>query len=174
MIRDAYFAGGCFWCITPVFEEMHGVLSVRCGYSGGSKEDAVYEKVKSQQTLHRETLRVTYDAEKVSYGELLDVFLSSVDPFDGGGQFIDRGRSYTLAVFFGDESEKNEATVKLKKLEAESGRKIFVSVEGFFRMRSSPCSPWVLGSLWRPTNRSAPHKIRNSSYQKSRSIRKRA
>lgn len=131
MTCDAYFAGGCFWCITPVFEEMHGVLSVRCGYSGGSKEDAVYEKVKSQQTLHRETLRVTYDAEKVSYGELLDVFLSSVDPFDGGGQFIDRGRSYTLAVFFGDESEKNEATAKLKKLEAESGRKIFVSVEGF-------------------------------------------
>ena len=131
MIRDAYFAGGCFWCITPVFEETDGVVSVRCGYSGGSEDDAVYEKVKSQQTLHRETLRVTYDDGVISYGDLLDIFLSSVDPFDGGGQFIDRGRSYTLAVFFGSEREKNEVTAKLKKLETERNRTVFVSVEGF-------------------------------------------
>lgn len=128
-MKYACFAGGCFWCITPVFEETEGVTSVRCGYSGGSREDAVYEKVKSQTTLHREALRVEYDETKTDFARLLDVFTSSVDPFDGGGQFIDRGRSYTLAVYYTSDAEREEAEEKVALLEKESGRKVFISVE---------------------------------------------
>ena len=128
-MKKAYFAGGCFWCITPVFENTPGVVSVRCGYSGGSREDAVYEKVKSQQTDHREAVCVEYDENTVSYSSLADVFLSSVDPTDGGGQYIDRGRSYTLAVFCSDPNEKKTVTEKLELLEKKLGQKVFVSVE---------------------------------------------
>lgn len=130
-MKTAYFAGGCFWCITPTFEETKGVLSVRCGYSGGEEKNPTYEEVKSQQTGHRESLRVDYDETKVSFETLLDLFLSSVDVFDGGGQFIDRGHSYTLAVYCQNEEEKATAKEKLRTIEKESGKKTFVALEDF-------------------------------------------
>lgn len=125
----AYFAGGCFWCITPSFYEMDGVLSVASGYCGGDEKNPVYEDVKAQKTGHRETVRITYDPMKVSYADLLQTFLANVDPFDGGGQFIDRGRSYTLAVYYRTEEERTEAEAALRDLEARTGRKAQVSVE---------------------------------------------
>lgn len=130
-MKNAYFAGGCFWCITPVFAEKDGVISVRCGYSGGCREDAVYEKVKSQSTLHRETVCVTYDESRISFASLVDTFLDSVDVTDDGGQYIDRGRSYTLAVFCGDEDEKMTVNEKLRRIKDISGAEAFVSVEDF-------------------------------------------
>ena len=84
-MKYAYFAGGCFWCITPFFIEISGVSAVTAGYCGGDEENPTYEQVKSQQTGHRETIRVEYDPEKVTYKQLLEVFLDSVDPFDAGG-----------------------------------------------------------------------------------------
>ena len=128
---EAYFAGGCVWCITPVFAELQGVKSVRSGYSGGDEADPAYEDVKNQRTGHRETIKITYDADSVDFARLLDVFLSNVDPFDGEGQFIDRGRSYTLAVYFNGCEEERITLEKLAVLEEESGRKVFVSVEPF-------------------------------------------
>ena len=129
--KTAYFAGGCFWCITPTFKETDGVFDVCCGYSGGNEENPTYEQVKHQETGHRETICVTYDAGKVSYGELLELFLSGVDPFDGEGQFIDRGHSYTLAVYTQSEEESATAKEKIAALEQESGKKVFVAVEAF-------------------------------------------
>jgi peptide methionine sulfoxide reductase MsrA len=72
------------------------VYGVSSGLSGGEETNPSYEDVKRQLTGHRETIRVTYDPEKVGFDTLLAVFLANVDPFDGGGQFIDRGGSYTL------------------------------------------------------------------------------
>lgn len=130
-MQTAYFAGGCFWCITPTFQELPGVRSVTSGYSGGMEENPVYEDVKYQRTGHRETISIEYDADVVSYGQLLEIFLSGVDPFDEGGQFIDRGHSYTLAVYYTTEQERQLAADAIGALEAEAGQKVFISLEPF-------------------------------------------
>ena len=130
-LESAYFAGGCFWCITPVFGEMVGVRKVTSGYSGGLEADPTYEDVKYQRTGHRETIRIDYNPEKVSFEALLQAFLSNVDPFDPDGQFIDRGHSYTLAVYYLSEEEKQIAEGRIHRLEEESGRKVYISVEPF-------------------------------------------
>ena len=130
-MKTAYFAGGCFWCITPTFQEFPGVYSVTSGYSGGAEVNPQYEDVKYQRTGHRETIRSDYDERKVSYGQLLEIFLSGVDPFDEGGQFIDRGHSYTLAVYYSAEEERQLASAAIQALEAESGQKVFISLEPF-------------------------------------------
>lgn len=131
MTKTAYFAGGCFWCIEPVFEELTGVVSVTNGYCGGDEPDPAYEDVKAQRTHHRETIRVEYDPEKIPYEALLTVFLESVDPFDAGGQFVDRGDSYTLAVFVTDEAERMAAELKLQDLAEEEGEMPAVSIEPY-------------------------------------------
>ena len=127
----AYFAGGCFWCITPTFREMDGVLDVVSGYSGGGEENPTYEAVKHQRTGHRETIRIDYDPDRVAFETLMDVFLASVDPFDPDGQFIDRGFSYTLAVYYLSEGQRAAALEKLGKLEEQSGKTVYVPVEPF-------------------------------------------
>jgi peptide-methionine (S)-S-oxide reductase len=130
-MKTAYFAGGCFWCITPTFQEMEGVYSVTSGYSGGKEENPVYADVKYQRTGHRETIRIDYDPEKRTFAELVQVFLDGVDPFDGEGQFIDRGHSYTLAVYYLNQEERQIADTAIQALEAESGQKVYVSLEPF-------------------------------------------
>lgn len=84
-MERAYFAGGCFWCITPTFRATPGVVSVTSGYSGGDEIDPTYEDVKHQRTGHRETIGIDYDARQVDFATLLEVFLGNVDPFDGEG-----------------------------------------------------------------------------------------
>ena len=128
---QAYFAGGCFWCITPTFNEMDGVSRVVSGYSGGDEVDPAYIDVKNQKTGHRETIRIDFDPDAVSYSRLLEIFLAGVDPFDGEGQFIDRGHSYTLAVYYLSEEQRAEAQRQIDALAAESGRPVFISVEPF-------------------------------------------
>ena len=108
-MRQAYFAGGCFWCITPIFKIQRGVLSVVSGFSGGDERDASYEDVKAQLTGHRETVKIEYNEAEITFGRLLEIFLANVDPYDGEGQYIDRGRSYTLAVYYNDLDEKESA-----------------------------------------------------------------
>ena len=132
-IENAYFAGGCFWCITPAFKEMEGVRSVVSGYSGGDEEAPIYEDVKAQRTGHRETIGIAFDPGMISYSKLLEIFLNSVDPFDGEGQYIDRGHSYTLAVYYTSEAQKRDALCAVARLEEESGKKTFVSIEPFKR-----------------------------------------
>ena len=130
-MTSAYFAGGCFWCITPTFREWPGVTNVVSGYSGGSEENPTYEAVKHQQTGHRETIRIDYDETQVSFETLFDIFLGGVDPFDAGGQFIDRGHSYTLAVYYLDEAQKATAEAGIQALEAESGKPVYIALEPF-------------------------------------------
>ena len=130
-LQPAYFAGGCFWCITPTFKETEGVIDVTSGYSGGDEADPTYLDVKYQRTRHRETIRIDFDPDAVSYGQLLEIFLSSVDPFDPDGQFIDRGHSYTLAVYFCSDCQQRAAEAAIQALKAESGQDVYISVEPF-------------------------------------------
>ena len=130
-MATAYFAGGCFWCITPAFRELEGVYDVVSGYSGGAEADPSYEDVKYQRTGHRETIRIEYDEDKVSFTQLMDIFLASVDPFDPDGQFIDRGFSYTLAVYYCSEGQRTAAAEKLEQLERESGKPVYIVLEPF-------------------------------------------
>ena len=131
--KNAYFASGCFWCITPAFQESIGVRKVTSGYCGGREENPSYQDVKSQKTGHRETVMVTYNPEKISYGELMEIFLANVDPYDGGGQFIDRGFSYTLAVYYESEEELQTAKACIRALEEASGRETQIALEPFAR-----------------------------------------
>lgn len=130
-MATAYFAGGCFWCITPTFQEMDGVDRVTSGYSGGSEINPTYQDVKYQRTGHRETIRIDYDERKVSFRELFDIFLAGVDPFDEGGQYIDRGHSYTLAVYYLTQEECDITRSGISALEKEAGQQVHIAVEPF-------------------------------------------
>lgn len=130
-MEKAYFAGGCFWCITPTFRSLEGVENVVSGYCGGHEQNPSYEDVKNQRTGHRETICIHFDPAAVSFEALLQIFLDSVDPFDAGGQFIDRGFSYTLAVYYLTEAQKITAQAKLQQLVDEAGRKPCIALEPF-------------------------------------------
>ena len=99
----AIFAGGCFWCVESDFDKVPGVVSTVSGYIGGSNDAPTYKD--HTQFGHREAVEITYDPAKVDFETLLDVFWTSVDPTDGGGQFCDRGFSYTTAVYAVDETQ---------------------------------------------------------------------
>lgn len=129
-MKRAYFAGGCFWCMTPVFRA-RGAASVRSGYSGGDEASPSYEDVKAQRTGHRETVEVVYDQGVLPYSVLLDIFFANIDPFDGEGQFIDRGASYSPAVFYQTEEERTMALAKIGDIERESGRQVEVALLPF-------------------------------------------
>ncbi len=120
----AVFAGGCFWCTESAFEKAFAedhVLAVVSGYAGGEKEDPTYKEVSSQKTGHLEAVQITYNPEKVSYKDLLNVFWNSIDPTDAGGQFADRGESYTTAIFYKTDDEKKQAEESKAALE-QSGK----------------------------------------------------
>lgn len=105
----ATFAGGCFWCMEPPFDKLHGVISTTSGYTGGHKENPTYEQVSSGTTGHAEAIQVIYDPDKITYDQLLEVFWRNVDPTDGGGQFCDRGSQYRTAIFYHDDEQKRLA-----------------------------------------------------------------
>ena len=130
-MKTAYFAGGCFWCITPDFQETEGVAAVTAGYSGGLEENPTYLDVKLQKTHHRETVMVEYDETVIGFPALVDIFLKGVDPFDEGGQFIDRGHSYTLAIYCLNEDEKQTALAKVHAVEKAAGKPAYISIEPF-------------------------------------------
>ena len=98
-LQKAIFAGGCFWCMIKPFDKYEGVKSVLSGYTGGYVENPTYEQIKTQTTGHREAVEITFDEEKIRFEMLVDIFFKVIDPTDEAGQFIDRGESYTTAVF---------------------------------------------------------------------------
>jgi peptide methionine sulfoxide reductase msrA/msrB len=120
-LEKATFAGGCFWCMTPPFEKLDGVKEVISGYTGGHVVNPTYEQVVSETTGHRESVEVIYDPSNISYEKLLDVFWRQINPTDAGGSFVDRGESYTSAIFYHNEEQKRLAEESKKKL-AASGR----------------------------------------------------
>ena len=113
----AVFAGGCFWCTEAVFEPLHGVLDVTSGYSGGSKETANYKAVCNGDTGHAESIRITYDPRKISYGALLRVFFSTHNPTTKDRQNYDTGTQYRSAIFYQSADEKRVAEAYIKQLD---------------------------------------------------------
>ncbi len=120
-LEKATFAGGCFWCMVPPFEKLDGVKEVISGYTGGQKVNPTYEEVSAGGTGHMEAIQVTYDPAKVTYENLLDVFWRQINPTDAGGQFVDRGSSYTSAIYYHNDEQKRLAE-KSKEQLTRSGR----------------------------------------------------
>ncbi|MBY8914063.1 peptide-methionine (S)-S-oxide reductase MsrA [Bacillus sp. YC2] len=116
----ATFAGGCFWCMVKPFDEQPGIKKVVSGYTGGHTENPTYEEVCSETTGHREAVQITFDPDVYSYEKLLELFWQQIDPTDAGGQFADRGSSYTAAIYCHNEEQKKLAEASKKRLE-ESG-----------------------------------------------------
>jgi peptide-methionine (S)-S-oxide reductase len=112
-------AGGCFWGVQAVFEHVKGVIRATSGYAGGSASTASYETVSTGRTGHAESVRVTYDPSRISYGQLLKVFFSVAhDPTQLNEQGPDVGPQYRSAIFFGDEMQQHIAQAYVSQLGA--------------------------------------------------------
>ena len=121
----AIFAGGCFWCVESDFDHVPGVTSTVSGYSGGEIENPTYQN----HNGHREVVKIEFDPSKVDYKTLVDIFFRSVDPTDAGGQFCDRGHSYTTAIYALDDEQQAVAEKARVEAEAELGKPIVTPVE---------------------------------------------
>ena len=108
-LQQAYFAGGCFWCMQYAFDKVKGVKKTVVGYSGGHVPDPSYEDVSSGSTGHAESIEVIYDPAEVSYPQLLDVFWHNIDPTAVNQQFADEGSQYRTEIFYRDEAEQKAA-----------------------------------------------------------------
>jgi peptide-methionine (S)-S-oxide reductase len=111
--NKAIFAGGCFWCMESDFEKLDGVTDVISGFTGGTLENPTYG---GNHTGHYEAVEITYDPRKVSYKGLLDHYWVNIDPFDGRGQFCDKGFSYLSAIFVADEKERELAELSKQRV----------------------------------------------------------
>jgi peptide-methionine (S)-S-oxide reductase len=105
----ATFAGGCFWCMEPPFDELPGVVSTTSGFMGGRIANPTYEQVSSGRSGHAEVVQVRYDARKVSYEKLLEVFWRNVDPLTPNRQFCDAGSQYRSAIFYHTDEQRRLA-----------------------------------------------------------------
>jgi peptide-methionine (S)-S-oxide reductase len=112
----ATFAGGCFWCMEPPYDELDGVISTISGYAGGKTKNPTYEEVSRGTTGHTEVVQVTYDPKKITYEKLLDVFWRNIDPLTPNRQFCDVGSQYRSAIFYHDENQKRLAEESKKAL----------------------------------------------------------
>lgn len=102
----AVLAGGCFWCLEAVYDDLNGVLSVESGYAGGKTAHPTYEQVCSGMTGHAEVVQVTFDPQIISFKELLQIFFTIHDPTTLNRQGADVGTQYRSAIFFRDEQQK--------------------------------------------------------------------
>ncbi|MEK3687457.1 peptide-methionine (S)-S-oxide reductase MsrA [Paenibacillus sp. FSL R10-2736] len=117
-LQVATFAGGCFWCMVKPFDELPGIVSVVSGYTGGHTENPTYEALGREATGHREAVQITFDPERFPYERLLDIYWQLIDPTDGGGQFMDRGRAYEAAIFVHSEEQRQKAELSKAALQA--------------------------------------------------------
>jgi peptide-methionine (S)-S-oxide reductase len=115
----ATLAGGCFWCLEAVYQEMAGVTSIVSGYAGGHVMNPTYEQVCGKQTGHAEVVQVTYDPSIVSYRDLLEVFFAIHDPTTPNRQGNDAGPQYRSAIFYHSEEQRRAAEAIIGELTAE-------------------------------------------------------
>ena len=109
IIKQAIFANGCFWCTEAVFQRLEGVVNVVSGYTGGHIKNPAYREVCNGTTGHAEAIRIDFDPKVISYQTLLEVFFATHDPTTLNRQGNDVGTQYRSAIFYGDETQKNEA-----------------------------------------------------------------
>ena len=115
--EEAIFAGGCFWCLEHDIEKINGVLSVESGYSGGDISNPTY----ASHNGHQEVVKVVFDSDIISYGDLLKNYWINIDPFDNNGQFCDRGNSYKPIIFTSNQEQELEAKQSKKNISLSLG-----------------------------------------------------
>ncbi len=114
----ATLAGGCFWCLEAVYEQLRGVEKVESGYAGGHVPDPTYRQVTTGKTGHAEVVQLTYDPAVVSFRELLEVFFTIHDPTTLNRQGADVGPQYRSAIFYHDEDQRQVAEEVIREMEA--------------------------------------------------------
>ncbi|MEP9402443.1 peptide-methionine (S)-S-oxide reductase MsrA [Sphingomonas sp. VNH70] len=132
-LATAVLAGGCFWGMEAVFEQVKGVKSVASGYAGGTRATATYDQVSTERTGHAEAIRITYDPRIVSYGTLLRVYFAVAhDPTQVNGQYPDSGPSYRSAIFPQNGAQKLTAVRYIAQLTRAKAfpRPIATRIEG--------------------------------------------
>ena len=129
-MRDAIFAGGCFWCTEAVFNDVAGVESVESGYIGGENPDPTYREVCSGTTGHAEAIKIGFDEAQVSYADLLDIFFATHDPTQLNRQGNDIGTQYRSAIFPLDDAQRNEAAAAIDRAKPNHGGSIVTTIEG--------------------------------------------
>ena len=131
-IKEAYFAGGCFWCMEESFENIKGVEEVISGYSGGKSKNPTYKEVTYGNTGHFEVAKIIYDENIINYKELLNLYWKNIDPFDSAGQFCDKGLSYRSVAFYQNQIEKREIENSIKNIEKRfKGKKVVTFIKQF-------------------------------------------
>lgn len=114
----ATLAGGCFWCVEAVFDELRGVESVESGYMGGKKPNPTYNEVCDGNTGHAEVVQITFDADAVSFKEILEVFFTVHDPTQMNRQGNDVGTQYRSAIFYHSPEQKAVAEATIAAINA--------------------------------------------------------
>jgi len=127
--HTAILAGGCFWCIEPVFRDVIGVNSVESGYTGGTVANPTYKQVCGGDTGHAEAIRIRFDPDQISYGELLDIFFAVHDPTQLNRQGNDIGTQYRSAIFVQDEGQEREAREAIDRANEEVGGGVVTTIE---------------------------------------------
>ena len=105
-VKKAVFAGGCFWCMVQPFDSLPGIKSVISGFTGGHVENPTYNEVVRGGTGHTEAVQITYDPDKITYKELIEIYWRQTDPTDASGQFADRGDSYRPVIYYSTAEEQ--------------------------------------------------------------------
>jgi len=118
-MEKATLAGGCFWCLEAVYVQLRGVERVDSGYTGGTSENPTYEEVCSGRTGHAEVVQITYDADVISYRDLLDIFFTIHDPTTLNRQGADVGTQYRSAIFYDSPEQKQIADEVIRRVDAE-------------------------------------------------------
>jgi peptide-methionine (S)-S-oxide reductase len=121
-LHRAVFAGGNFWSMQYVFDDLPGVDHTLAGYTGGILANPSYLQVAKGHTGHRLAVMVFYNPKKISYEQLVQVFWHNIDPLDAKGQFCDRGPQFTTAIYYSDNAEKRAAEDSKSLVEADSAR----------------------------------------------------
>ena len=125
----AVLAGGCFWCTEAVFLDIAGVSGVESGYTGGSTQNPTYREVCGGATGHAEAIRISFDPEAVSYGDLLDIFFATHDPTQLNRQGNDVGTQYRSAIFPQDEAQEAEARSGIERAQGQRQAPIVTTIE---------------------------------------------
>lgn len=119
MVKQAYFGGGCFWCLEAVFEKLKGVKKVTSGYAGGHDPEPTYQKVCTGETGHAEIVRIDYDPAEISYEDLLKFFWTFHDPTTLNRQGHDIGPQYRSIIFYENEADKETIRTSINTVAAE-------------------------------------------------------
>jgi peptide-methionine (S)-S-oxide reductase len=158
--QTAVLSGGCFWCTEAVFEQLAGVTDVTSGYTGGTADQAHYEMVGSGKTNHAESIRITFDPSKITYGTILKVFFSVAhDPTTKDRQGPDWGHQYRSAIWFKDAEQERIARAYVQQLTSAkvfsapivtevSPLKAFYPAEDYHQdyVKNHPSNPYVIAN----------------------------